>query len=122
MTRALSSPAAASDQELIALIANGNLQALGGLFDRYESDIRRFVGRLGVAGGDVDEPGGLRRGRSRGSGRCFGRLWRRGCYRGGSQTPEGVIGIDRAAERSNDPSSQLEQSHGMDQWTLPDRI
>jgi RNA polymerase sigma-70 factor (ECF subfamily) len=44
-----------SDKELIAGVANGNLQALGGLFDRYEADIRRFVGRLGVSAGDVDD-------------------------------------------------------------------
>lgn len=55
MTRALSPQIAASDQELIASIANGNLQALGGLFDRYEADIRRCVSRLGVGVGDVDD-------------------------------------------------------------------
>jgi RNA polymerase sigma-70 factor (ECF subfamily) len=54
LTRALASQVA-SDKELIAGVANGNLEALGGLFDRYEADIRRFIGRLGVGVGDVDD-------------------------------------------------------------------
>lgn len=55
MTRALSPQLIASDQDLILWIANGNLEALGGLFDRYEADIRRFIGRLGVCVGDIDD-------------------------------------------------------------------
>lgn len=55
MTRALQPQPAAPDQALIGAIANGNLQALGELFDRYEPDIRRFIGRLGVGVGDVDD-------------------------------------------------------------------
>jgi RNA polymerase sigma-70 factor (ECF subfamily) len=55
MTRALSPRPATPDKDLIALVANGNLEALGQLFDRYEADLRRFIGRLGVAAGDVDD-------------------------------------------------------------------
>lgn len=44
-----------SDADLLAAIASGNLEALGELFDRHEPDVRRYVGRLGVAAGDVDD-------------------------------------------------------------------
>lgn len=55
MTRALSQRPSLADKELIALVANGNLEALGELFDRYEADLSRFIGRLGVGVGDVDD-------------------------------------------------------------------
>lgn len=55
MTRAVSPRIPTSDQGLVGLVANGNLDALGKLFDRHEPEIRRFIGRLGVSGGDVDD-------------------------------------------------------------------
>jgi RNA polymerase sigma-70 factor (ECF subfamily) len=44
-----------SDQELILSVASGNLQSLGDLFDRYESEVKRFIGRLGVNPADADD-------------------------------------------------------------------
>lgn len=44
-----------ADGELIASIASGNLQALGELFDRYEPEVKRFIGRLGVSAADADD-------------------------------------------------------------------
>lgn len=55
MTRAARAQDRASDKELVAQIANGRFEALGGLFDQYEPDVRRFIGRLGVSPGDVDD-------------------------------------------------------------------
>lgn len=46
---------AGADPELLAEIAGGDLGGLGVLFDRYEADVKRFVGRLGVAEADVDD-------------------------------------------------------------------
>lgn len=43
------------DAELITGISSGNLNSLGVLFDRYALDVRRFVGRLGVAPHHVDD-------------------------------------------------------------------
>lgn len=43
------------DQQLIADVANGQLEALGALFERYQADVRRYLGRLGVASSDVDD-------------------------------------------------------------------
>jgi RNA polymerase sigma factor (sigma-70 family) len=54
VSAALPRPALA-DRELLASIANGNLEALGALFDRYEPDVKRFVGRLGVNASDIDD-------------------------------------------------------------------
>jgi RNA polymerase sigma factor (sigma-70 family) len=45
----------ASDAELIAAVAAGDRSALGGLFDRYEPELRRYFGRLGVASSDADD-------------------------------------------------------------------
>jgi RNA polymerase sigma-70 factor (ECF subfamily) len=44
-----------SDAGIIRAVAAGDLGALGTLFDRYEPSVRRFVARLGVPGGDVDD-------------------------------------------------------------------
>ena len=51
----LRSQSAPSETELIAQVANGQFEALGELFDRYEADVRRFIGRLGVGPGDADD-------------------------------------------------------------------
>jgi RNA polymerase sigma-70 factor, ECF subfamily len=53
--RAVRTQSAASDKELVVQVANGQFEALGGLFDQYEPDVRRFIGRLGVSVGDVDD-------------------------------------------------------------------
>jgi RNA polymerase sigma-70 factor (ECF subfamily) len=47
---------APADRDLICAVANGNLQALGELFERYEPTVRRHIARLGVA---RDEAGDL---------------------------------------------------------------
>jgi len=44
-----------ADPELLDRIARGNLGDLGILFDRYQADVRRHVGRLGVAAADADD-------------------------------------------------------------------
>jgi RNA polymerase sigma-70 factor (ECF subfamily) len=44
-----------SDDELVASIRAGNLSGLGILFDRYGSDVRRLLVRLGVSMRDVDD-------------------------------------------------------------------
>ncbi|MFO0642103.1 MAG: RNA polymerase sigma factor [Polyangiaceae bacterium] len=43
------------DAALLARVRDGDLGALGGLFDRHEGAVRRIVERLGVAPGDVDD-------------------------------------------------------------------
>ncbi|MGC4093084.1 MAG: RNA polymerase sigma factor [Polyangiaceae bacterium] len=55
MTHALNSSSLPSDESLIERVANGDLQALGALFDRHEAPVRRFLGRLGVAAHDADD-------------------------------------------------------------------
>jgi RNA polymerase sigma factor (sigma-70 family) len=47
--------ARAPDAELLENIASGDLSSLGLLFDRYALDVRRFLSRLGVTAGDVDD-------------------------------------------------------------------
>jgi len=44
-----------TDAELVARVANGHLEALGELFDRYDADVRRFLARLGVTPSDADD-------------------------------------------------------------------
>ncbi len=44
-----------SDAELLVKIAAGELKALGALFDRYEPDVKRFIARMGVGPGDVND-------------------------------------------------------------------
>jgi RNA polymerase sigma-70 factor (ECF subfamily) len=53
--RALRPHSAPSDKDLVDQIANGQFEALGGLFDQYEADVRRFIARVGVGLGDVDD-------------------------------------------------------------------
>jgi RNA polymerase sigma factor (sigma-70 family) len=43
------------DCDLLGRIAAGDLSSLGVLFDRYARDLRRFIERLGVPPGDVDD-------------------------------------------------------------------
>ncbi len=43
------------DAELLSKVAEGELYALGVLFDRYEHVVKRFIGRLGVPSADVDD-------------------------------------------------------------------
>lgn len=43
------------DDELMKRISDGDLSALGVLFDRYADHVRRVVGRLGVPNGDIDD-------------------------------------------------------------------
>jgi RNA polymerase sigma-70 factor (ECF subfamily) len=44
-----------SDRELVRSIAEGHLDALGELFDRYEPALRRFAVRLGCSRSDADD-------------------------------------------------------------------
>jgi RNA polymerase sigma-70 factor, ECF subfamily len=44
-----------TDAEIVADIARGDLHALGVLFDRHESTVRRFIGRLGVPPAEIDD-------------------------------------------------------------------
>ena len=55
MKRALIAQPLQPDAELIALVAQGKLEALGELFDRNEALVRQFVARLGVNIGDLDD-------------------------------------------------------------------
>jgi RNA polymerase sigma-70 factor (ECF subfamily) len=48
-------PAGAHDGEVLKKIAEGDLTALGTLYDAYAEHVRRFVGRMGVAPGDIDD-------------------------------------------------------------------
>lgn len=47
--------AAPPDSDLVAEVGRGNLEALGELFARHEPRVRRYVGRLGITQGDVDD-------------------------------------------------------------------
>lgn len=47
--------AAELDGELLAAVANGNLEALGRLFDRHAPSVRRYLTRLGVVPSDADD-------------------------------------------------------------------
>jgi RNA polymerase sigma-70 factor (ECF subfamily) len=44
-----------ADAELVAKIANGDLDALGVFFERYEPAVRRYLGRLGATESDADD-------------------------------------------------------------------
>jgi RNA polymerase sigma factor (sigma-70 family) len=46
---------AADDGALVAAVANGNLEALGELFDRYAVAMRRYLARLGLSASDIDD-------------------------------------------------------------------
>lgn len=43
------------DAALVVQIGNGDLDALGTLFDRHEDAVARFLGRMGVAPADIDD-------------------------------------------------------------------
>lgn len=45
----------ATDPELVARIRGGDVSAVGVLYDRYGQDVRRVLGRLGVAPADIDD-------------------------------------------------------------------
>jgi RNA polymerase sigma-70 factor (ECF subfamily) len=47
--------AVVTDGELLTAVANGNLEALGQLFDRHAQSVRRFIGRIGVGESDADD-------------------------------------------------------------------
>jgi RNA polymerase sigma-70 factor (ECF subfamily) len=47
--------AAPTDAELLATVADGNLEALGLLFDRHGRGVRSFLGRMGVGASDADD-------------------------------------------------------------------
>jgi RNA polymerase sigma-70 factor, ECF subfamily len=44
-----------ADAQVLARIAAGDLSALGALFDRHGWRVRRLLGRLGIAAGDLDD-------------------------------------------------------------------
>jgi RNA polymerase sigma-70 factor (ECF subfamily) len=46
---------APSDGEMLAAIANGNLEALGLLFDKHGHGVRSFLVRMGVTASDADD-------------------------------------------------------------------
>jgi RNA polymerase sigma factor (sigma-70 family) len=43
------------DSALVVAVAGGNLEALGELFDRHQSDVGRYLASLGIAAGDIDD-------------------------------------------------------------------
>ena len=43
------------DRELLAAVADGNLDALGEFFERYEPAVRRYLGHLGIGSNDADD-------------------------------------------------------------------
>lgn len=47
--------ASTTDADLIRSIADGRLEALGQLFDRYHLTVRRFLARMQVAASDLDD-------------------------------------------------------------------
>jgi RNA polymerase sigma-70 factor (ECF subfamily) len=47
--------ASTTDAELIRQVADGRLDGLGQLFDRYHLPVRRFLARLQVPAGDLDD-------------------------------------------------------------------
>lgn len=44
-----------SDQDLILIVAEGDIEALGMLFDRHEGALRRYLGRMGIAADHIDD-------------------------------------------------------------------
>lgn len=47
--------ASTTDAELIRSVAEGRLEALGQLFDRYHLPVRRFLARMQTSPGDLDD-------------------------------------------------------------------
>lgn len=54
MTRAQEKPTW-DDAAILVRMRDGDVSALGVLFDRYDQDVRRLISRLGVSSGDVDD-------------------------------------------------------------------
>lgn len=46
---------ASNDGELLKRVAEGDLASLGMLYDAHGAHVRRFIGRMGVAHGDLDD-------------------------------------------------------------------
>jgi RNA polymerase sigma-70 factor (ECF subfamily) len=44
-----------SDRAMVVRVANGDLEALGSLFERHEPSVRRYLDRLRVPAADVDD-------------------------------------------------------------------
>jgi RNA polymerase sigma-70 factor, ECF subfamily len=44
-----------TDSELVQRIAQGDLEALGDLYDRHEAALRRYFGRIGASGADAED-------------------------------------------------------------------
>jgi RNA polymerase sigma-70 factor (ECF subfamily) len=55
MNPALSTGPARSDVELVRSLVGGDLRALGLLFDRFEPDVKRLIGRMDVPVADRDD-------------------------------------------------------------------
>jgi RNA polymerase sigma factor (sigma-70 family) len=55
MKQALRPVTESADADLVRSVANGDLRALGLLFDCYRADIRRIVARMGVARAEIDD-------------------------------------------------------------------
>ena len=53
--RSRESDSETSDPRLFERMRDGDMGALGILFDRYAQDVRRVIARLGVIAGDVDD-------------------------------------------------------------------
>lgn len=54
-TRHRESPSDTTDPRLFERMRDGDMGALGILFDRYARDVRRVISRLGIAPADVDD-------------------------------------------------------------------
>jgi RNA polymerase sigma factor (sigma-70 family) len=46
---------APTDTELVRSLIGGDLRALGLLFDRFEADLKRLIGRMDIPAADVDD-------------------------------------------------------------------
>lgn len=55
MRNPITAKLATTDANLVRQIAEGDLQALGELFDRYGQDVRRFLARMQVPASDLDD-------------------------------------------------------------------
>jgi RNA polymerase sigma-70 factor (ECF subfamily) len=54
--RALGPPAAErSDADLVRALADGQLDELGALFDRYHASVRRYLARMGTPASEIDD-------------------------------------------------------------------
>jgi RNA polymerase sigma-70 factor (ECF subfamily) len=55
MKPALAAGTARTDVELVRSLVGGDLRALGLLFDRFEPDVKRLIGRMNVPAADIDD-------------------------------------------------------------------